>query len=464
MVLFLPNKARLTASLAGLLATPSTAQELLFRIDSDVPNSGFGHSIEPAPDVDGDGVPDVLTNGIGLHIDPTAFYPIGLYSGRDGSPVHFFEQEGGGEADGSMLGFDDAVVGDFNGDGVADYAVSDPRNDYVQFVSGADSSFLFRIEEPSSGMFGGQIHAMGDVDADGRPDFAIGFPGGTSNDEGDPNFPGRVRMVSGKTRTVLFERIGTEFSYARAVASADVDGDGVDDLLVGAPNLGLVEVLSGVDGQLIHKIDRGDNSWHGHALCGVGDTDGDGNEDFLVGAPRVPGSNKPGKAYLVSGASGKERLTFVGEDGDQAGFVVADAGDVNGDGRTELAVCAAGFPPRLYSSLDGSLLYEYRLDDPDQLFFGGNFSRAQVTLTATDWATSGSRIRCTSATIARSWVRCSPSPAPSCSCTRVRPRSPSATRSVSRSDRRPPERRRCSSSPRSTERRATAVRCSESLR
>lgn len=127
----------------------------------------------------------------------------------------------------------------------------------------------------------------------------------------------------------------------------DLDDDGAPDFAVGDPKgAGRAWVLSGVDGEVIHAF-RGEAGGVllGGSVCGPGDLDGDGVDDVLVGAMGVPGST-PGGVHAYSGASGEELWrTAVDADGckriwDSAGFgpALCALGDLDGDGAREIAV------------------------------------------------------------------------------------------------------------------------------
>jgi hypothetical protein len=140
-------------------------------------------------------------------------------------------------------------------------------------------------------------------------------------------------------------------------SAGDTDGDGLDEILVGAPFAsggfeegGAVYLVHGsVEG--VHSLDvaaarldgehRQDRA--GWAVAGVGDTNADGRDDVLVGAPyAIGGLDERGAVYLVRGPfDGAQTLAsahvrYIGErDGDRIGTAVAAAGDVNGDGRAD---------------------------------------------------------------------------------------------------------------------------------
>ncbi len=162
-----------------------------------------------------------------------------------------------------------------------------------------------------------------------------------------------------------FSDDGAGFSVAGA---GDVNGDGYDDILIGArnnddggSNAGQTYVIFGnksswtMDTDLSNADasfwgeDMGDNS--GWSIAGAGDVNGDGYDDILIGAwYNDDGGSIAGQTYLVLGkASGWSMDTdlsnadasFWGEDaGDQSGWTVAGAGDVNGDGYDDILIGA----------------------------------------------------------------------------------------------------------------------------
>src|SRR5262245_28439671 len=124
----------------------------------------------------------------------------------------------------------------------------------------------------------------------------------------------------------------TSVNFGWAVAElADVDGDGVTDLITSDPFRGAgpqVSIYSGADGGALFTFDGPDGEFYGYSIADAGDTDSDGVSDILIGDPGG-GTAVPGFVELRSGADGTLLHRF---DGDQPnsefGTAVASAGDV----------------------------------------------------------------------------------------------------------------------------------------
>ena len=141
-------------------------------------------------------------------------------------------------------------------------------------------------------------------------------------------------------------------SFGQTVSSGfDVDGDGIDDVLVGVPNEsgaggtqeGVVRLYSGATHALLREIwgaPLGSYSSFGYAVALVGDVDGDGTCDLVVGAPAY--LSYQGYVAAFSGANGNLLWNIVGGTGEQLGTSVAAAGDVDHDGHMDVIAGAPG--------------------------------------------------------------------------------------------------------------------------
>jgi len=159
--------------------------------------------------------------------------------------------------------------------------------------------------------------------------------------------------------------------------AGDVNNDGFDDLIVGAPyndaggtNAGRAYVYSGETGAVLWTFTgeaAGDE--FGTSVSGAGDVNNDGLGDLIVGAPENDAAGfDDGRAYVYSGQTGAVLFTFTGEtDYDYFGWSVSGAGDVNNDGWDDLIVGAwesdagGGDAGRayVYSGQTGGLLWTF---------------------------------------------------------------------------------------------------------
>ncbi|ATE60100.1 hypothetical protein CCZ27_09185 [Thauera sinica] len=355
-----------------------------------------GITVSAAGDVNGDGLADFIVGAQGASNGAGHSYV--LFGKADTTPIDLSNLSGGGFVITGATDGDGAArvsgAGDVNGDGLADFIVGAPGangtagTSYVVFgttsTAAVDLSNLasnnagFVINGETAGDYSGMsVSGVGDVNGDGLADFIIGA--GNAN-----GLAGRSYVVFGKTDNAAIDLAdlstvgGLGFVIEGAQANSyngfsvsnagDVNGDGLADLIVGAPylsdsskgrsyvvfgktgnatvNLSAVEAGSG--GGFIIEGTAGIAS-NGLSVSYAGDFNGDGLADLIVGAP----GGTSGDAFVVYGragssavnledvAAGSGGFAIVGEvDGDFAGISVSYAGDVNGDGFADLIVGA----------------------------------------------------------------------------------------------------------------------------
>lgn len=328
-------RGRLVATLVVALGAPLVAQDLLFSVLGDQVSQQFGSSAARAGDVDGDGLPDLI---VGALADDTGGGGAGaafVYSGIDGALI--WSWFGSAADDGMGIAVDGA--GDVNADGRADLIVGIYRDDTngtdagrATVYSGLDGSVLLDFFGAASSEFGGAVAGVGDIDGDGHDDIAVGAH--HSNENGLHS--GSVRVFSGDDGSLILLMLGTAAGddLGHAIAAAgDVDGDGVPDIIAGAHDVadpGAVRVYSGADGSVLLEFAGNSNfDFFGRAVESAGDLNGDGHDDLLVGAPQddLAGENA-GRAWAYSGDDGSVLFEWSGDSpGDGFGS------DVSGTGR-----------------------------------------------------------------------------------------------------------------------------------
>ena len=312
-------------------------------------------------------------------------------------------------------------AGDVNGDGYDDLIISannaDPNGDNsgeTYIVYGGASApgtggvlDLSRLALDGNGFTlagiaagddsGVSASSAGDVNGDGYDDLIIGATGvGSVQGEYDmiPG-PGEVYVVYGGatgadlvldrstldgTRGFALTGIANGDMLGQSVSSAgDVNGDGYDDLIIGANGVGSsagatyvvyggasapgtdgvldLGALNGTNGFILNGIDAGDQS--GQSVSSAGDVNGDGYDDLIIGSRFAdPNGNSSGETYIVYGGAsapgtngvldlsdldGTNGFTLIGSDrNDRVGQSVSSAGDVNGDGYDDLIIGADG--------------------------------------------------------------------------------------------------------------------------
>ncbi|MFM7297259.1 MAG: integrin alpha [Planctomycetota bacterium] len=193
-----------------------------------------------------------------------------------------------------------------------------------------------------------------DLDHDPYDEHLVASPGA---DTGGKTDNGLVQALSGRTGAVLYQRAGDSsldrFGWSIAFAG-DVDGDGVRDVIVGAPfavnasnvATGMARVLSGASGAVLrtlYGLAAGDR--FGWSVDGGFDSNNDNIGDLIVGAPEGDTTTFGDCGYVstFSGASGTLLLRVLGTtNGARLGTAVAVVGDANGDNRRDFAAGAPG--------------------------------------------------------------------------------------------------------------------------
>jgi hypothetical protein len=406
-----------------------------------------GFAVSGAGDVNGDGVDDVLIGALGAS-PPGRTYAGESYVvfGREAGFPAVFELRtllpaaGGDGSAGVVLrgidtfdasGFALSRAGDINGDGLGDLIVAASRADiagresvgecYVVFGRAMGFPAILELRSLQRALDGdgsegfvikgigdhdnacNSVSDAGDVNGDGLDDLLL-----SATSAGRPHHPGQAYVLFGRTsgfpaefalRTLLpqqggdgsegfvIEAIEPYGHVGRSVSGAgDVNGDGIDDVIIGSSNaqenagesyvvfgrstgfpafFPLRDLLprqggNGSEGFILRGAETFD--FAGYSVSGVGDVNGDGADDLLIGAYGVdPGNiDNAGASYLVFGSTtgfpplvvlpdidpvvGADSAAGVvfagGNEFDRVGKSVSGAGDINGDGIEDLMIGA----------------------------------------------------------------------------------------------------------------------------
>ncbi len=325
--------------------------------DGEAANDQFGWIARVLGDVDGDGVADFVTSAPTKNIGGENAGRVYVYSTRTGKLVWSVDGKPG-----DQLGTGVESAGDVDGDGIADVAAGAPNGDKAFVYSGKDGHVLLSFPGEAKGdMFGQHIATAGDIDHDGHADVIVGAPGNNAGGKG----AGSAYVYSGKDGHVLLtltgERAGDAFG-----STVGGYGDAKHHfLLVGAPGAGpnktgRVYVYDKLDARpkFIIESDATGNALGLMFASVLGDTDGDGVPDIYASDwSNTAKGRSTGRVYVHSGADGHRMLTLTGETvGDGFGTTLAVAGDVDHDGHADLIVGAWQYAG---SAVSGGRAYLY---------------------------------------------------------------------------------------------------------
>ena len=376
-------------------------------------NDLSGRSVSGAGDVNGDGIDDLIVGAFGADLngvngagssyvvfgsdeDFNAAIEFSSLDGRNGFSIN-------GISPGSSSGNSVSGAGDVNGDGFDDLIIGAPFADpsgrssgqsYVVFGSDDGFSAAFNLANLDGGngfvvnsinafyFSGSSVSGAGDINGDGFDDIIIGAPRASTSGQSyvvfgsDAGFSAAFDLASlnGSNGFVL-----NSFAYDRSGFSVsgagDINGDGFDDIIVGAPRASTPDgiwsgqsyvvfgsdagfepafdlaSLDGSNGFAINGVNRFDQS--GRSVSGAGDFNGDGFDDLIIDAPYADSNGRySGQSYVVFGSSTgfDAALDLASLDGSN-GFAisridevdrflgsVSGAGDFNGDGFDDIII------------------------------------------------------------------------------------------------------------------------------
>lgn len=328
-------------------------------------NGHFGYSVARVGDIDGDGFEDVAVGAPGAKFNGPGSGAVFVYFGPFDGTGSFSATNADvvfvGPGPGAHLGTSVAGVGDVDGDGRGDLLLGSEPEQFTTAANVVPEGFTFLVH-------------------------------------GDTSFPLMVDTLDIAAATIIGTQPGGEFGRSVS-AAGDMNGDGFADFVVGAPRMDLYGDSSGaayvfygpVSGSLTSAdadrilVGSDPGGRAGVSVALLGDIDGDGFDDIGVGAPRdntngakaggmfvVHGGDSHYGAYdLPDGTVGENLaesgIAIRGRDYDRFGYAIAPAGDVNADGLADFWVSAHQWAGQkrgaIYLFHGGSDLYGDRTAD-----------------------------------------------------------------------------------------------------
>ena len=383
-------------------------------------NDFSGRSVSKAGDINGDGIDDLIIGA--FRADPNDIFNAGesyvIFGGGGIGSAGVIELSGldgsngfviNGNVTSGLSGNSVSAAGDLNGDGFGDLIIGRRYVVFGGFSLGGDGSIELSDLNGGNGFvlnsndlgdrLGTSVSGAGDVNGDGVDDLLVGAWGGDPNGENSGESyvvlggiglgsDGSIELsdLDGSDGFVLNGIDAYDFSGLSVSGAGDINGDGVDDLIIAAPNAdqngnfqagesyvvfgassvgsgGIIELsdLDGSDGFVLNGIDSGDvrgvTEYLFGVVSGVGDINGDDIDDLIIGAPGGDpnGNRDTGESYVVFGGtvvggSGAVELSALdgtngfilnGIDmGDRLARSVSGAGDINGDDIGDLVIGA----------------------------------------------------------------------------------------------------------------------------
>ncbi|MBY5307894.1 hypothetical protein F2Y93_09125, partial [Aphanizomenon flos-aquae CCAP 1446/1C] len=399
-------------------------------INGNTNDDNLGYSVSSAGDINGDGVDDIIIGA--PQADPQAKGNAGasyvVFGSKNGfAPTIDISTLNGingftilGATESEAAGRSISAAGDVNGDGIDDIIIGAPFADtnnnnnigssYVVFGknSFSSNSTIDLSNLGNNGLvinglnaedeLGYSVSSAGDINNDGIDDLIIGAPNAYTTSNGKPgqtyivfgasNFDSSFNLnsLNGSNGFVINGQSIEDYSGLSVSSAGDINNDGIDDLIIGAPqaapngtNSGQAYIVFGKNGSFDSAINLADidgtngfiiNGQEGDKLgfsvSSAGDINNDGIDDLIIGAHDADpnGIMNAGQSYVVFGKNGNfdpifDLSTLNGNNGfvinginefDNSGWSVSGVGDISGDGIDDLIVSANNADPNGESS------------------------------------------------------------------------------------------------------------------
>ncbi len=359
-------------------------------------NAHFGQSVASLGDLDGDGTVEIAVGAPGHNVNGIATGDLYvLFLNPDGTVkrtagVNGAVPNGPSLDDGDQFGKSVSAIGDLDGDGVTDIAVGAPGH-VIRGDSTGDIHMIFLNPDgavkrtaqingqtpngPSlddGDQFGRSVTGIGDLDSDGTVDIAVGAPGHNIDGAttGDLyviflNPDGTVKRTAGVNgQTPNGPSLAANDRFGQSAANiGDLDGDGVADLAAGAPGNfgsavrgsihvmllnpdGTVKRTAGIGGDTANGPYLAAGHRFGSSITAIGDLDGDGVAEIAVG---TYGDDTVHVIFPAPDGTVKRTAEIAGRDtasppyvNHYFGWSLANIGDLDGDGTTDVAVGIPG--------------------------------------------------------------------------------------------------------------------------
>jgi hypothetical protein len=328
-----------------------TLADLIFVLDENEKGGGFGHAIACKGDLNGDGFSDLVISApyYGFFQEGRIF----VFFGKEpmdtipdvvipaSSSYYYYH-----------LGYSISIEGDVNGDGFDDLVASAPIDDYdargrvyIYYGGTAMDSIadVYLEGEEAFDMFGESVDIIGDVNKDGFDDFLVGAPQILAN-----NKPGKVYLFYGDENisfpnSEIFGGDTTKYfsGYGIKISGLeDVNGDGFTDFGILADKY--FRIISGRYKNIFLQVSKGVN-WYGsfQSISNGGDINNDGFKDILI-SKQESNSNYAGEVEIYLGGASLDTVpdyTIFGKTAHYCfGSSIDYVGDINKDGEKEIII------------------------------------------------------------------------------------------------------------------------------